>query len=84
MGKPVEYNRSENATRPYKVTRQGGFHGLGKRTVDILCPFCGWTTQAYLWSLSGGGKVCINRKCGAKHNSYGTTIPRVGREEMNP
>lgn len=30
----------------------------GKSTVDVECPFCLQTTNAYVWSLAGGGKRC--------------------------
>jgi hypothetical protein len=75
------YNRSENAMRRHKVIATGGYTGLGKRYEDIECPFCGTVSRAFVWSLCGGGKVCINRKCGAKHRNGGITMPRLGREE---
>lgn len=46
---------------------------FGRSTVDIDCPFCGVTTTAYVWSLSGSGKKCV---CGAKHGIFGTTAPK--------
>lgn len=80
----VEYNRSPNAVRDYAVVRQGGFSGLGQRWAEIRCPFCGTVSRAFIWSISGGGKCCENKRCGAKHSSTGQTIPRVGREDMQP
>lgn len=44
---------------------------MGRTIVYIKCPFCGVEVKAYMWSLSGGGKLC---PCGAKHDSYGTTL----------
>lgn len=81
---PVEYNRSPNAQRDFTVVAQGGYVGLGKRYADVRCPFCGTVSRAFIWSLSGGGKVCVNKRCGAKHGSTGQTSPRVGREDMQP
>lgn len=37
----------------------------GRTLASILCPFCGCTTEAYVWSLAGSGKRC--RGCRAKH-----------------
>lgn len=82
MGK--EYNRSENAVRDYTVVAEGGFSGLGQRWIEIRCPFCGTVSRAFLWSLAGGGKRCENRRCRAKHASFGRTMPLVGREDMVP
>jgi hypothetical protein len=77
-----EYNRSPNAMRDYTVEGGGSQHG--KSYANIRCPFCGTLSRAYLWSLAGGGKCCENKRCGAKHNSWGGTIPVVGREDMKP
>jgi hypothetical protein len=76
------YNHSPNAERKYRAHSYRS--RMGKTTVDIDCPFCGTTSTAYVWSLAGSGKCCTNRKCGAIHTSFGTTIPRVGRESMQP
>jgi hypothetical protein len=78
----VEYNRSPNAQREY---RSHSYRSrMGRSTVEIDCPFCGTTSTAFIWSLSGGGKRCENKRCGAKFNSAGTASPVVGREEMTP
>ena len=53
-----EHERS--ATRP----------GVGRSYCYITCPFCGARVQAFIWSLSGGGKRC---PCGAIHFSHGMT-----------
>lgn len=74
----VEYNRSENAAREFKVLRRSS--AMGKSKVEIECPFCGTHFWAYIWSISGGGKCCENKACGAKHNSFGTAYPVAGRE----
>lgn len=37
----------------------------GRTLAAILCPFCGCTTEAYVWSLAGSGKRCGD--CGALH-----------------
>lgn len=81
----TQYNYSDNAARKYDVVRQGGFSGLGQRYVMIRCPFCGTESKAYIWSISGGGKLCENKKaCGAKFASFGNAYPVVGREDMTP
>jgi len=73
-----QYNRSENAIRAYRVVRARSTHGSS--SIDIECPFCGTTSTAFLWSLYGGGKVCVNKACGAKHSKGGYTIPVAGKE----
>ena len=57
-------------------TRRDGPSTMGRTVVYITCPFCKDEVRAYLWSLSGGGKVCT---CGAKHASFGVTIRRKSR-----
>lgn len=74
-----EYNRE--AAREYRV-RRTGLKAPSSNWADIECPFCVTESRAYIWSLHGGGKKCINRKCGAMHNGYGTTSPVKGREEI--
>lgn len=74
----VEYNRSENARREYTV--HGRRSEMGKTRIEIKCPFCGDHSWAYVWSLSGGGKKCENKKCGAKFDAYGGATPVAGRE----
>jgi hypothetical protein len=78
MGKPIEYNRSENAQRKFKV----GAHRseMGRSRVEIECPFCLTKFWAYIWSISGGGKKCENKACGAMHASFGVAYPVAGRE----
>jgi hypothetical protein len=50
---------------------------VGRTVVAILCPFCGVTTEAYLWSLAGSGKRC---ECGAVHHHHpAVTIKQVSR-----
>lgn len=36
--------------------------GRSQIKVKVDCPFCDATTEAFLWSLAGGGKKC---SCGA-------------------
>jgi hypothetical protein len=79
----AEYNPSENARRPYTVVGYG-LKPPSSNWSDIRCPFCGTVSRAYWWSIAGGGKCCENKKCGAKHTSYGDSMPRVGREDMHP
>lgn len=40
------------------------------------CPFCGAHTQAFWWSLAGGGKKC---DCGAKYGSGLMYAPPKGK-----
>lgn len=35
---------------------------------EFVCPWCGDSVKAYLWSMSGGGKRCL---CGAIFSSRG-------------
>lgn len=44
------------------VTQSNLRSTYGKSTVDVLCPFCENKTNAYIWSLSGGGKRCSSCK----------------------
>ena len=50
-----------------------GVREHGRSTVFITCPFCGWKTEAYIWSLAGSGKRCPNEDCRA-HLLYGVAI----------
>lgn len=74
----VDYNRSENASREFRVLARRS--QMGKTRVQIECPFCGHQFWAYVWSISGGGKRCENKACGAKHTSWGVAYPVAGRE----
>lgn len=53
---------------------------MGRRRIEIECPFCWATFWAYVWSLAGGGKKCPN--CGAMHTSYGSAHPLEGNETL--
>jgi len=49
----------------------------GRTRAAIACPFCGCTTEAYVWSLAGSGKRC---ECGAVHRWHpAVTTKRVTR-----
>lgn len=64
-----------DASRDFTVlSRSAG--ARGRTTVRIRCPFCSTTFQAYVWSISGGGKKCPG--CGAMHASFGKASPVVG------
>ena len=69
----VEYDHE--AAREYTVVREGCKYP-SSTWWDIRCPFCQTISRAYRWSLYGGGKLCEAKSCRAKHNGYGTTIPR--------
>jgi hypothetical protein len=72
------YNRSPNASREFKTF--GVISEMGKRRIEVECPFCLDRFWAYLWSLSGGGKRCPN--CGAMHASHGSAYPVEGNEGL--
>lgn len=78
MSKPIKYNLSPNAGREFRVL--GHYPAPGRTRVKIECPFCLSHFFAYVWSISGGGKKCENKACGAMHTSSGTAYPVVGRE----
>lgn len=40
--------------------------------VGIVCPFCGCTVEAVLWSLAGSGKRCECRALLKRLNTNGT------------
>lgn len=69
------------ATSPYDHDAGKPYHShgyrsvMGRSTVEIVCPHCGTQSRAYIWSLSGGGKKCENRACGAMHTSTGLSYP---------
>lgn len=71
-----QYDRS--AARKYTIVATG-LKPPSSNWEEIKCPFCGAVSRSYVWSLHGGGKVCINKKCGAKHTKGGVTFP-VRRE----
>lgn len=73
------YNKSENARRDWRSF--GVISEMGKRRIEIECPFCFATFWAYVWSISGGGKRCTN--CGAMHTSYGFAYPVEGNEDLS-
>lgn len=72
------YNRSENASREFKVLARYSEHG--RTSIRIECPFCFARFLAFVWSISGGGKKCPN--CGAKHASFGLAYPIEGNEDL--
>lgn len=72
------YNTSANAGRVFKVLERRP--EMGRTRVKIECPFCLSTFWAYVWSISGGGKKCENKACGAIHGSMGAAYPVAGRE----
>lgn len=44
---------------------------FGRSSIDIVCPFCGSTVRAYVWSLAGSGKRCTTRSCRALFDGRG-------------
>jgi hypothetical protein len=63
----------------YKVLRTGLKPPSSNYSI-IECPFCQQQSRAYWWSISGGGKRCENKKCGAMFNSAGTAYPALKKE----
>jgi len=74
-----EHNRSENAQRPYKTTGRV-ISEMGRRRVEIECPFCDNRFWAFPWSIAGVGKKCPN--CGSMHALFGVAYPLIGNEDM--
>jgi hypothetical protein len=74
-----QHNRSENAQRAYKTTGRV-ISEMGKRRVEIQCPFCNARFWAYPWSIAGVGKKCTN--CGSMHTSFGVAYPLFGNENL--
>ena len=54
-----------NNARPRKDTVL--YRRMGRTAVSIRCPFCGYVTTGFIWSLSGSGKKCPGPGCGALH-----------------
>ncbi len=59
-------------TRTYIVASRGEVADrTGRRTqktITAVCPFCQAEVRIFVWSLSGGGKLCT---CGAKFQRNG-------------
>lgn len=78
MARRLTYNRSENAQREFKVLLRRP--AMGRTQIQIECPFCLTQFWAYVRSLSGGGKKCENKACGAMHTGFGVAFPVEGGE----
>ena len=76
--KPVEYD-SDMAKRCTMTDYRS--QSDGRSTVTLECPFCGTEVEAYVWSLSEGGKKCPD--CKALH-TYGLTFPLKGSKPKEP
>ena len=48
-------------------------HEHGRSRVIVKCPFCGHANIAYVWSLAGSGKRCVNDSCRA-HLCWGVAV----------
>lgn len=72
-------NYSENAAREYQCTGRT-ISEMGRRRIEIECPFCWQTFWAFVWSLAGGGKRCPN--CKAMHVSGRNAYPVEGNESL--
>ena len=61
-------NAADDAT--YKTSRiyEGYSAANGLSTCTIVCGWCGGETEAYKWTLAGGGKKCSH--CPAVHASF--------------
>lgn len=71
-------NRSANARREWQALR--AISEMGRRRIEIECPFCFLRFWAYVWSLAGGGKRCPN--CRAMFTSFGVAWPLEGNEDL--
>ncbi len=74
MTKPVNY---DIAGRKKWILKGGSPRANGRTFVDLVCPFCGEETRAYVWSLCGEGKVCGTKGCKAKFCRAGYSVPRL-------
>lgn len=72
-------NRSANAARRWTPIGSP-VSEMGRRRIEIECPFCFVRFWAFVWSLSGGGKRCPN--CRAMHTSIGEAYPIEGNESL--
>lgn len=72
-------NRSSNAQREWRAGT--AISEMGRRRIEIECPFCFEQFWAFVWSLAGGGKRCPN--CRAIFGSTGTASPLVGNEDLS-
>lgn len=77
----MAYNLSPNATREFTVSGRR-CDSSGRTRVLINCPFCRSQSWAYVWSLSGSGKRCEHKACGAMFTSLGQAHPVEGREHL--
>jgi hypothetical protein len=59
----------KSESRPY--TTGPVIPRMGRSSFDVKCPFCNTVAEVFLWSLSGAGKRCANRECGALFGSSG-------------
>lgn len=59
------------------VVVRPGRSEFGRSTVRVTCPFCGRVTEAYVWSLAGGGKRCSNSECQAYLGRYKAIRDRI-------
>ncbi len=66
-------NYDMEKAKPFTVLRR--ISESGRSRILIECPFCETETWAYIWSLSGGGKKCPKKKCGAIHHAISGTWP---------
>lgn len=77
----VDWDKITNARREFRILRRES--RTGKSRIMVECPFCRFHFWAYIWSISGGGKKCENKECGAMHTSSGFAYPVEGRENPN-
>lgn len=53
---PIIERRQHDGVYGYRPQMNGRSYGY------VCCPFCRTENKVYVWSLSGGGKRCINCK----------------------
>ena len=78
MANEVKWSSPIDLVEEASNTQREGRSAMGKSTTIVTCPFCGRDTEAYTWSLAGGGKRC---PCGALHGYRGISRRWLASEE---
>lgn len=58
----------------HKIAISVLYSTVGRTSVSVTCPVCNAKTTAFLWSLSGSGKLCT---CGALLTPAGAWVKPV-------
>lgn len=73
-GLRYEVDSGKFDARDYQKDNPLGFDTLARKYLEFKGPFCGAVTIAYVWSLAGNGKRCINPDCRVIHTSIGLSF----------